>query len=187
MTIHQSRYGGAAEVGRAHVEERKKDSKKPLITIAGGAAALGGGVTASRANGNLREARANHESVKAFEDRARFKYNNPGTFPLMRHDVGIGLKGPNQKIKDSTYKKELERLAEKTKSADKRVRGVHNVRTAGLAALAAGLGVMSASAVHNERSRGTIGYKRPSNQKEAMRQAGPTSAAEARHRRMNGM
>lgn len=185
MTIHQSRYGGAAEVGRAHVEERKKDSKKPLITIAGGTAALGGGITASTAQGKLSGARAAHASHKAFEEKANVLFRQRDVRPLMRHDIGV--KGPNQKVSAHFFENKLKELGEKTKQADRSVRRIRNIRTAGLAALASGLGVMGASAVHNERSRGTIGYKRPASRQEAMRQAMPMSAAQARHRRMNGL
>jgi hypothetical protein len=189
MTINQSRYGGAAEVGRAPTKEPRKDSKRPLVTLAGGTAALGGGVTATQANKRLPNFRSVQDAAQKLEQSATSKYNQrhlPNTV-LMRHDLGVGLKGPNQRVSASYYENQLKRLEGETGKANRNVRRVRNVRTAGLAALATGLGVMGASAIQHERSRGTIGYKRPTNRQEALRQAGPTSAAEARYRRTNGM
>jgi len=194
MTINQSRYGSAAEVGRAHSEKPQKDSKRPLVTIGSAAVATGGGVTASHSQGKLTGARAERENTRRVSNEAKYMWANrklaanPNGFEIRRHHMDIPAnKGGNL---PASYNKYAIWMSEKEKEADKAVRNVRrvrNVRTAGLAALATGLGVMGASAVHNERSRGTIGYKRPTNRQDAMRQAGPSSAAEARHRRMNGM
>jgi hypothetical protein len=194
MTINQSRYGGAAEVGRAPTKEPRKDSKRPLITIAGGTAAVGGGLVASNAQGKLSGARANRDSTRRASNEAKYLWANrklaanPTGIDIRRHHMEIPVnRGGNL---PASYKQYAVWMNEKEKQADKAVRNVRrvrNVRTAGLAALASGLGVMGASAVHNERSRGTIGYKRPTNRLEALRQAGPTSAAESRYRRTNGM
>lgn len=194
MTIHQSRYGGAAEVGRAPTKPPRKDSKKPLLTIAGGTTALGGGIAASSAQSKLKVARYNRDSAKKLSDEAGRLWRNRATpsdphgIPLRHHHMGVPPhRGGNLPASDKQFGAYLSRQEKETKRTQKVVRNVRNVRTAGLAALAAGLGLAGASAVHNERSRGTIGYRRPANRQEAIRQAGPTSSAEARYRRTNGM
>lgn len=194
MTINQSRYGGAAEVGRASSKEPRKDSKRPLITIAGGTAAIGGGIAASRAQGQLTGARATRDSAKKLSEEAgrlwrnRATASDPSGIPLRGHHMGIPAnKGGNLPARDSKFASYVSNKEKESQKAGQAVKRVRNMRTAGLVTLATGLGVMGGSAVQNERSRGTIGYKRPTNRQEALRQAGPTSAAESRYRRMNGM
>ena len=186
MTINQSRYGGLAEVGRAPVSEKKKDSRRPYVTMAGGGLAVGGGLVAGDANRRLPQYKAAHNELRSTAEKARWKYNihqsidSPTTHvKLFRHDVRVGLNGPNKEVGPKFYENQLKRIDEGANKAKKFVNRTRNVRSAGLAALAAGVGIAGMSGYAHEKSRGTLGYKRSHDA------SGPTASSS--FRRMNGM
>jgi len=167
MTIHQSRYGGAAEVGRAPVQVRQKDSRRPLITISGAGLATGGGITATQANRRLSNLRASRSTANESRDAAERIWRNrktpldPNGIALRGHHAGLSPnKGGNLPLSEAKFSAFMDAKNKDAKNAHRAVNRMRSVRTAGLAALAAGLGIAGTSALQHEKSRGTIGYKR---------------------------
>lgn len=188
MTISQSRYGGAAEVGRAPSKDGRKTDRNAYGVLAGvGTAGAGAGIAAyGRAKGKGLAGDVNRANARV--GRADLNLNRPGG-PL----ASTGMKGSRSKALS-----ELASASRESESAQRRYaagagKAKMLARGGKLTALA-GLVGAGVAGINLESKRGTVGYRRPTRaearnaqQSNRRKSISEGQAAGDRYRRMNGM
>jgi hypothetical protein len=188
MTISQSRYGGAAEVGRAPSKPGRKTDRNAYGVLAGvGTAGAGAGAAAyGRAKGKSLLGDVNRASARV--GRADMNLNRPGG-PL----ASTGMKGSRAKALSELAAAGRESEAAQRRYAAGAGKAKMLARGGKLTALAGLLGA-GVAGVNLEAKRGTVGYRRPtrtealnSQQNSRRKSISEGQAAGDRYRRMNGM
>ncbi len=188
MTISQSRYGGAAEVGRAPSKEGRKTDRNAYGVLAGvGTAGAGAGVAAyGRAKGKSLVGDVNRANARV--GRADLNLNRPGG-PL----ASTGMKGSRSKALSELASASRESETAQRRYAAGASKAKMLARGGKLTALA-GLVGAGVAGINLESKRGTVGYRRPTRaearnaqQSSRRKSISEGQAAGDRYRRMNGM
>lgn len=188
MTISQSRYGGAAEVGRAPSKDGRKTDRNAYGVLAGAGVAGAGA-------GAVGYGRAKGKSLLKDVNRANARV---GRADLNLNRFGGPVTPTGMKSSKSKALSELTNASRESEAAQRRYaagagKAKMIARGGKLTALAGLLGAGIAG-VNLEAKRGTVGYRRPtraealnSQQNSRRKSISEGQAAGDRYRRMNGM